>query len=157
MKKIVLAGGCFWGMEAYFKRLKGVIGTEVGYANGRKEAPTYEEVCSHTTGHAEVLYLLYDETILSLDEILRHFWKVIDPTTLNRQGGDVGDQYRSGIYYMSLEDKALVEASKSKEQTKYEKQIVTEVVPLGYYYPAEEYHQKYLDKNPGGYCHIKLD
>lgn len=154
MKKIVLAGGCFWGMEAYFKRFDGIIKTEVGYANGDTLTPTYQEVCSNTTGHAEVLYIEYDPNVMPLETILEYFWKVIDPTLLNRQGGDIGSQYRTGIYYLDETDKDLLVASKEKEQEKYDVPIVTEIMPLMYYYAAEEYHQKYLDKNPGGYCHI---
>jgi len=157
MNKIVLGGGCFWGMEAYFKRLNGILKTEVGYANGQTLEPTYKEVCTNTTGHAEVLYLEYDPAVISLEVILSHLWKVIDPTLLNRQGGDIGSQYRTGIYYLDEADVPVIHASKDNEQLKYEKPIVTEVEPLKYYYPAEEYHQDYLTKNPGGYCHIKLD
>lgn len=157
MKKIVLGGGCFWGMEAYFKRLNGIARTEVGYANGQTLEPTYKEVCSNTTGHAEVLHLEYDPAVISLEVILSHLWKVIDPTLLNRQGGDIGSQYRTGIYYLDEADIPVIHASRDNEQLKYEKPIVTEVEPLKYYYPAEEYHQDYLTKNPGGYCHIKLD
>ena len=157
MKKIMLGGGCFWGMEAYFKRLKGVLKTEVGYANGQTLEPTYEQVCSNTSGHAEVLDLVYDPELISLETLLTHLWKVIDPTALNRQGGDIGSQYRTGIYYYDVEDLAVIEASKAQEAKKYEKPIVTEVLPVNYYYAAETYHQDYLTKNPGGYCHIKLD
>ncbi len=156
MKKIVLAGGCFWGMEAYFKRLAGVLETEVGYANGQTEAPTYEEVCKNITGHAEVLHMVYDPDVIALDDILGHFWKVIDPTLLNRQGGDIGSQYRTGIYYIDDADLPVVQASVKAEQAKLDKPIVTEVMPLNCYYKAEAYHQKYLDKNPNGYCHIPL-
>lgn len=157
MKKIVLGGGCFWGMEAYFKRFEGVLKTEVGYANGHTIDPTYKEVCTNTTGHAEVLYIEYDPSVITLEFLLMHLWKVIDPTLLNRQGGDIGSQYRTGIYYYDEVDLTIIEASKKAEQQKYEKTIVTEVEPLKVYYPAEEYHQDYLTKNPGGYCHIKLD
>ena len=157
MKKIVLGGGCFWGMEAYFKRFEGILKTEVGYANGHTIDPTYKEVCTNTTGHAEVLYIEYDPSVITLEFLLMHLWKVIDPTLLNRQGGDIGSQYRTGIYYYDEADLLIIEASKEAEQQKYEKRIVTEVEPLKVYYPAEEYHQDYLTKNPGGYCHIKLD
>jgi peptide-methionine (S)-S-oxide reductase len=157
MKKIVLGGGCFWGMEAYFKRFEGVLRTEVGYANGHTLEPTYKEVCSNTSGHVEVLLIEYDPEVITLEFLLGHLWKVIDPTLLNRQGGDIGSQYRTGIYYLDEMDLPVIEASILSEQTKYEKTIVTEVEPLNYYYPAEEYHQDYLTKNPGGYCHIKLD
>jgi len=157
MKKIVLGGGCFWGMEAYFKRFDGVIKTEVGYANGHTIDPTYKEVCTNTTGHAEVLVIEYEPEKISLETILSHLWKVIDPTSVNRQGGDIGSQYRTGIYYVDETDIDVIQLSKANEQVKYEKPIATEVEPLKYYVPAEEYHQDYLTKNPGGYCHIKLD
>lgn len=157
MKKIVLGGGCFWGMEAYFKRFDGVVKTEVGYANGHTVDPTYKEVCTNTTGHAEVLVVEYLPEKISLETLLFHLWKVIDPTSVNRQGGDIGSQYRTGIYYVDPADLDVIQKSKEDEQKKYEKPIATEVEPLKYYAPAEEYHQDYLTKNPGGYCHIKLD
>lgn len=157
MKKIVLAGGCFWGVQEYYSRIKGVLKTEVGYANGRTENPTYEEVCNKNTGFAEVCYVEYDENIISLKEVLDKFWQVVNPTTLNRQGNDVGSQYRSGIYYFDEEDIAIIKESIAEIQKNYEKKIVTEVKPLENYYKAEEYHQDYLKKNPNGYCHIQLD
>lgn len=157
MKKIVLAGGCFWGVEEFISRIPGVISTEVGYANGRTLNPTYEDVCYKNTYFAEVCYVTYDEDKLSLDSLLDKFWSIINPTTLNRQGPDVGSQYRSGIYYVDEADLGIILKSKEKLQQSYDKKIVTEVEPLENYYIAEEYHQKYLKKNPGGYCHIKLD
>ena len=157
MKKIVLAGGCFWGVEEFLSRIPGVISTEVGYANGRTLNPTYEDVCYKNTYFAEVCYVTYDENKLTLDSLLDKFWTIINPTTLNRQGPDVGSQYRSGIYYIDESDLDTILKSKEKQQQNYEKQIVTEVKPLENYYTAEEYHQKYLKKNPGGYCHIKFD
>lgn len=157
MKKIVLAGGCFWGVEEFISRIPGVISTEVGYANGRTLNPTYEDVCYKNTYFAEVCYVTYDENKLSLDSLLDKFWSIINPTTLNRQGPDVGSQYRSGIYYVDEADLDIILKSREKLQQSYDKKIVTEVEPLENYYAAEEYHQKYLKKNPGGYCHIKLD
>lgn len=157
MKKIVLAGGCFWGVEEFISRIPGVISTEVGYANGRTLNPTYEDVCYKNTYFAEVCYVTFDENKLSLENLLDKFWTIINPTTLNRQGPDVGSQYRSGIYYLDEGDLDVILKSKEKLQENYEKPIVTEVKPLQNYYTAEEYHQKYLKKNPGGYCHIKLD
>lgn len=157
MKEIVLAGGCFWGVEEYFSRINGVTDTTVGYANGTKENPTYEEVCTGETGHAEVLYLKFNEEIVSLNEILNKYFDIIDPTVLNRQGPDKGTQYRTGIYYINEEDLELIREAISKEQLKYDKPIVTEVEPLRCFFDGEEYHQNYLKKNPGGYCHIKLD
>ncbi len=157
MREIVLAGGCFWGIEAYMSRIKGVLNTKVGYANGIKKNPTYEEVCTGTTGHAEACYISYDENQVSLEELLNKFWNIIDPTLINRQGNDRGHQYRTGIFYMNPEDLEVIEKTKKEQQKKYDKSIVTEVEPLKCFYHAEEYHQKYLQKNPGGYCHIDLN
>ncbi|MHB8032678.1 peptide-methionine (S)-S-oxide reductase MsrA [Clostridium botulinum] len=157
MKEIVLAGGCFWGVEEYMSRIKGIVETKVGYANGIKENPNYEEVCSGTTGHAEACYIKYDESIISLEELLNKFWSIIDPTVLNKQGNDRGTQYRTGIFYLDEKDLNVIIKSKSQEQKNYRKPIVTEVELLKCFYEAEEYHQKYLKKNPGGYCHIHLD
>lgn len=154
MKKIVFAGGCFWGVEAYFNTIDGVLKTEVGYANGSTENPTYEEVCKNTTGFAEACSIEYDEKITTLDKLLEAYWKVVDPTIKDRQGHDIGTQYRTGIYYLDEEDLGIIEASKNSEQKKYAAEIVTEVLPLTKFYKAEEYHQKYLGKNPNGYCHI---
>lgn len=157
MKEIVLAGGCFWGVEEYMSRIEGVVETKVGYANGFKENPTYEEVCTGTTGHAEACHILFDESIISLEKLLFRFWKIIEPTWLNRQGGDIGHQYRTGIYYIDEKDIPIIESTLEIEQEKYDKPIVTEVKQLTSFYKAEEYHQKYLKKNPNGYCHINLD
>lgn len=157
MKKIVLGGGCFWGVEKYFAMIPGVLETEVGYANGKTENPTYEEVCKNDTDFVEVCYITYDEKIVSLDTLLDKFWNIIDPTTLNKQAGDIGTQYRSGIYYIDESDLDMINKSKMKVQEKYENPVVTEVRPLEKYYSAEEYHQDYLEKNPTGYCHIKFN
>lgn len=157
MKKIVLGGGCFWGVEKFFAMIPGVINTEVGYANGKTENPTYEEVCYKDTGFAEVCYITYDENLVSLDILLDKYWSIIDPTTLNRQAGDIGTQYRSGIYYINESDLDIINKSKRKIQEQYREPIVTEVRPLEKYYSAEEYHQNYLEKNPNGYCHIKFN
>lgn len=157
MKEIVLAGGCFWGVEEFMSRIDGVVDTKVGYANGTVAHPSYEDVCTGTTGHAEACYVKYDENKISLKELLDKFWSVIDPTLLNRQGEDVGSQYRTGIYYIDDEDLEIIEESLKREQAKYDKPIVTEIEPLTCFYYAEEYHQRYLKKNPDGYCHIKLD
>ncbi|KAB3529983.1 peptide-methionine (S)-S-oxide reductase MsrA [Alkaliphilus pronyensis] len=157
MKEIVLAGGCFWGVEAYFLRLEGVVETEVGYANGSVENPTYQQVCNTNTGHAEVCRIKYDEEKIRLEDILMKFFKIIDPTAVNRQGPDIGHQYRTGIYYTDEADLQVILKVIGDEQSKYSKKIATEVEPLKVYYPAEEYHQKYLEKNPNGYCHINLN
>ena len=157
MKRIVLGGGCFWGIEEFFSRINGVMNTEVGYANGRTENPTYEDVCYGNTYFAEVCLIDYDENIISLEEILNKFWSIIDPTTLNRQGNDIGSQYRTGIYYVDKADEEIIIKSVDNLQKNYIKKIATEIKPLENYYKAEEYHQRYLKKNPNGYCHIHLD
>ncbi|NTW72734.1 MAG: peptide-methionine (S)-S-oxide reductase MsrA [Eubacteriaceae bacterium] len=156
MKSIVLAGGCFWGMEEYYSRVPGILSTKVGYANGMKENPSYEEVCTGKTGHAEAVLLEYDEKIIDLEEILRRFWTIINPTSYNRQGNDIASQYRSGIYYFNEDELETIQQSRDEIAKKYTKPIATEVGPLNSFYDAEEYHQKYLKKNPGGYCHIDL-
>lgn len=156
MKKIWLAGGCFWGVEAYFQQLKGVVSTKVGYGQGQRENPTYQQVCSGMTGHTEVCEITYDETLLSLEKILEHFFRIIDPVTLNRQGPDQGTQYRSGVYYSDEEERKLILTFIKEQQSAYREPIVVEVEPVRNFYAAEDYHQKYLQKTPGGYCHINL-
>ena len=156
MKEIYLAGGCFWGVEEYFSRIEGVVDTDVGYANGRRENPTYEQVCTGTTGHAETTYLKYDEGVVSLEFLLEKFFKIIDPTLLNRQGGDIGNQYRTGIYYLDEEDIPVIKEKMDQVGEMYREPIVTELEPLRSYFSAEEYHQDYLKKNPGGYCHVDM-
>ena len=153
-KTIYIAGGCFWGAEKYFSLIRGVLSTKVGYANGTTTNPTYEEVCHHNTGHAETVEIQYDSTILPLEKLLDLYYEVIDPTSLNKQGGDQGIQYRTGIYYIDEADLAIIHSSIDDLSKKFEKPIVIEVKPLEHFYDAEEYHQKYLDKNPSGYCHI---
>ena len=157
MKNIIIGGGCFWGVEKFFTMIPGVIKTEVGYANGKIENPTYEEVCNNGTDFVEVCYITYDEKLVSLDILLDKFWSIVDPTTLNRQAGDVGTQYKSGIYYIDEADLEIINKSKVKIQEQYKEAVVTEVKPLEKYYTAEEYHQDYLEKNPTGYCHIKFN
>lgn len=157
MKTIVVAGGCFWGVEAYMLKINGIVETKVGYANGTKKHPTYKEVCLGNTGHTEACLIGYDETIISLEKVLNKFWGIIDPTVSNRQGPDVGHQYRSGIYYTDKKDLDIILRSKNEVQSRYNKPIVTEIQPLSSFYNAEDYHQKYLQKNPGGYCHINLN
>jgi len=157
LKTIVVAGGCFWGVEAYMSRINGIIETVVGYANGEKKNPTYNEVCIGNTGHAEACLISYDENIISLEKILNKFWGIIDPTVSNRQGPDIGNQYRSGIFYTDKSDLDIILKTKSEVQSKYKKPIVTELQPLSCFYNAEDYHQNYLQKNPGGYCHINLN
>ncbi len=157
MKEIYLAGGCFWGVEEYMSRINGIIDTEVGYANGRRENPSYEQVCTGTTGHTETTFVQFDEEIISLKEILNKFWKIIDPTVLNRQGPDVGSQYRTGIYYKNEEDRDIILQTLEEQRKRYSRPIVTEIELLRSFFKAEEYHQDYLKKNPNGYCHIDLN
>lgn len=154
MKKIYLAGGCFWGMQKYYDQFEGVIETEVGYANGNTENPTYEEVKHEISGHAETLKIIYDETIISLNEILYKYFLVIDPLSINKQGEDEGISYRTGIYYIDIEDLETIQKVINEKTKEYKATLAVEVTALHNYYEAEEYHQKYLEKNPGGYCHI---
>lgn len=154
---IYLAGGCFWGIEAYMKKLPGVRDTDVGYANGHTENPTYEQVCYDNTGHAETVKVVYDPALISTEQLLDGFFKVVDPTSINRQGNDRGSQYRSGIYYVDEADKAIAESAAARQKENYKDPVVTEILPLNQFYLAEDYHQDYLDKNPGGYCHINLN
>lgn len=155
-KRIILAGGCFWGVEAYFSRLPGVVDTEVGFANGRTPRPAYKEVKAGGTGYAEACKIVYDPDVLPLRTLLRHYLRIIDPTALNAQGPDRGTMYRTSIYYNNGEERALAEELLALEQKKWDRPVVTTVEPLVNYYPAEEYHQDYLKKTPGGYCHVNL-
>lgn len=154
MKTIYLAGGCFWGVEKYFSLLPGVIDTEVGYANGTGLTPTYEEVCSGDTGDAEAVRVEYNPAVISLPFLLQKYYDVIDPVSVNRQGNDKGTQYRTGIYYVNEADAPVIEASLKELQKQYKAPIAVEMMPLTRFALAETYHQDYLDKNPGGYCHI---
>lgn len=156
MKKVWLAGGCFWGVEAYFQQLKGVTATRVGYGQGNTENPTYEQVCSGQTGHTEVCEVTYDEMIIPLRKIVEHLFRIIDPVTLNRQGPDQGTQYRSGIYYAEEEERKQLLDFIKEQQPFYSEPIVVEVEPVTCFYPAEPYHQNYLQKIPHGYCHVNL-
>ena len=155
-EEIYLAGGCFWGVQAYYSKLDGVIKTTVGYANGNIENPTYDDVISGQTGFAETVKVEYDPSKISLEDLLENFFDIIDPTTVNRQSFDIGSQYRSGIYYTKKSDRAKIEEFVKEEQEYVKKPIVTEVKELKNFYKAEDYHQDYLNKNPGGYCHVNL-
>lgn len=157
LKEIYIAGGCFWGVQAYYSRIPGVKESISGYANGTKENPTYQEVCTGTTGHTETVKIVYDKTIVSLEKLVEIFFKIVDPTQRNRQSNDIGTQYRSGIYYLDENEKEIIEKIVESKQSNYEDPIVTEVEKLECFYEAEEYHQAYLDKNPGGYCHVNFD
>lgn len=154
---IYLAGGCFWGVEAFISRLKGVNQTEVGYANGNDLAPTYEKVCTGKTGHAESVKVTYNPEIISLEEILERFFTIIDPYTLNRQGADIGTQYRTGIYWQDPRQAETVLRFLSEKKRNSSKKIVVEARAIGNFYTAESRHQKYLEKNPQGYCHVDLN
>ena len=154
VKEIYLAGGCFWGTEHYLKQIRGVVATEVGYANGNGENPTYEEVYTDATGFAECVKVVYDPAILSLTKIIELYFHSIDPLSLNKQGNDVGTRYRTGIYYTDGDDRATIEGVYRSVERKMGEELVVELEPLENFYPAEEYHQDYLDKNPAGYCHL---
>ncbi|HPC82428.1 MAG TPA: peptide-methionine (S)-S-oxide reductase MsrA [Thermoanaerobaculaceae bacterium] len=152
-----LAAGCFWGVEHLFKELPGVISTEVGYTGGTTPNPTYKQVCTGKTGHAEAVQVVFDPAKTSYEQVLRYFFRLHDPTTLNRQHNDIGTQYRSAIFYHGEEQRRVAERVKSElgRSGKWKDPIVTEIVPAGPFWSAEEYHQDYLKKNPGGYfCHV---
>jgi peptide methionine sulfoxide reductase msrA/msrB len=154
--EIYLAGGCFWGVEAYMARIDGIVDAVSGYANGDTQNPTYEDVSHRNSGHAETVQVRYDTGEISLDEVLIYFFRIIDPTSLNRQGPDVGTQYRTGIYYLDPADRAVIDHRIEEIQKEYEQPVVIEVEPLDQFFAAEDYHQDYLEKNPTGYCHIDL-
>lgn len=151
---IYFAGGCFWGVEKYFSLVDGVVRCVSGYANGKGQQPTYKEVCNGSTGFVECVHVTYDPTKITLSFLLCLFYEIIDPTSLNSQGNDVGTQYRTGIYYTKKIDKLVIEESLSQLQAQYQKPLVVECLPLLNYYLAEEYHQTYLQLHPNGYCHI---
>ena len=153
MKTIYLAGGCFWGVQKFLDQFAGVLSTEVGYANGPDRAPSYEDVC-HNSGHAETVRVTYDETVLSLTGLLGYYFQVIDPLSVNRQGHDQGIQYRTGVYYTEADQLPEIQAVFQAEEEKAGARLAVELAPLTNFFSAEEYHQKYLEKNPGGYCHI---
>lgn len=157
IKEIYFAGGCFWGTEHYFKMIKGVMFTEVGYANSIVENPTYELVCKGITKAVETVHVRYDESLIPLEVLLNMYFVSIDPTSLNRQGHDVGMQYRTGIYFTDKSDLIAINKIFLEQQKKYHDAVVVEVMPLENFYPAEDYHQDYLGKNPDGYCHLPLE
>ncbi len=151
---IYLAGGCFWGTQKFLSLIQGVTATEVGYANGNTEHPTYEQVCTQDTGHAEAVKVVYNPEVIPLSELLPAFFKTIDPTAKNRQGMDFGSQYRTGVYYTDPADREVIDKAIQALSAEYSSPIMTEVEQLQNYYPAEDYHQDYLTNNPSGYCHI---
>ena len=156
IKEIYFAGGCFWGTEHLFQLVRGVVATEVGYANGKIKNPTYEQVVSHTTGFAEAVKVQYDADEVNLPLLIELYFKSIDPTTLDRQGNDVGDNYRSGIYSTDEATATVVKTEVARLAKNYQKPVVVETIPLQNWYKAEDYHQDYLVNNPGGYCHVPL-
>ena len=155
-KEIYFAGGCFWGTEHFFKQIEGVLETEVGFANGHTENPTYKEVYTDQTGFAETVYVKYNPDVVSLEFLLNMFFKAIDPTSLNKQGEDEGTRYRTGVYYTNDDDLAVIEKVFAQEQQNHQQPLAVEKLPLQNYYSAEDYHQDYLDKNPTGYCHLPV-
>jgi peptide-methionine (S)-S-oxide reductase len=157
MELATIGGGCFWCLEAVFERLPGVKSVTSGYAGGHTDFPTYEQVCSHTTGHAEVIQIEFNSAVISFEKLLETFWEAHDPTTLNRQGADVGDQYRSVIFYQDETQKAAAEKSKAAAQKDFSKPIVTIIEPLKKFWKAEAYHQDYFRTNPNaGYCRVVI-
>ena len=157
LRTVYLAGGCFWGTDAYMARVHGVAETESGYANGDTPLPiTYEEVYTDTTGYAEVVKVVYDTTRITLAEVLDEFFSITNTTTLNRQANDIGTRYRSGIYYVDEADIPVIKEAIARVQQKVTDTVVTTIEPLSNYQAAEEYHQNYLDKNPNGYCHVQF-
>ncbi len=155
-KKATFGAGCFWGVEAAFRQIDGVTKTEAGYEGGKLENPTYEDVCSHTTGHAEVVEVTYDPEQVSYEQLLGVFWGKHDPTQLNRQGWDVGDQYRSVVFFHDEEQRAAAEQSKAEVSGSYRKPVVTVIEPAQTFYPAEDYHQQYLEKRGASSCTTAL-
>jgi len=146
--------GCFWGVEAAFRQIQGVTATTVGYLGGTIENPTYQDVCTGSTGHAEVVQVEYDPSQIAYEDLLEVFWKCHDPTTLNRQGPDVGAQYRSAVFFHTPEQEAAAKVSKEKAQDRFKRPIVTEITPASTFYRAEEYHQQYLEKRGQASCHL---
>ena len=153
-KEIYLAGGCFWGVEAYFRKIKGVLDTSVGYANGRTDQTTYNNI--GMTGHSETVKVSFDQEQVSLTQILEYYFAIIDPASKNKQGNDVGTQYRTGIYFINEADETVIKRFVNSQQKFYKEKIQVEIMPVANYVNAEEYHQKYLQKNPNGYCHINI-
>lgn len=158
MKEIYLAGGCFWGVERFFKLLEGVTATEVGYANGDEtlDGVSYEQVCTGDTGYAETVHVTYDPTVIGLDTLLTMYFLAIDPVSVNRQGEDEGTQYRTGIYYTDEADLETIDEKMAENAALHYEPLAVEVKPLRVFHRAEDYHQNYLEKNPNGYCHLPL-
>ncbi len=154
MEQAIFAAGCFWGVQYYFDQVPGVISTTVGYTGGTTEDPTYEEVCTHTTGHAEAVLIEFDANKINYKTLIQQFFRMHDPTQLNRQGPDVGDSYRSAIFYITDEQRDTAKAVRKELQPKFDGQIVTEITQAGPFYRAEDYHQKYTERTGRGACHV---
>jgi methionine-S-sulfoxide reductase len=154
MEQAIFAAGCFWGVQYYFDQVPGVTGTTVGYTGGTTEDPIYEDVLTHATGHAEAVLLEYNADEVNYETLVRHFFRLHDPTQLNRQGPDVGDNYRSAIFYVTDDQKMIAENVRDELQAKYDGKIVTEITPAGPFYRAEDYHQKYTERTGRGACHV---
>ncbi|MEA3558956.1 MAG: peptide-methionine (S)-S-oxide reductase MsrA [Candidatus Thermoplasmatota archaeon] len=156
MEQALFGAGCFWGVQASFDQLEGVVETEVGYSGGQTRNPTYNEVCTENTGHAEVIRVLFDPGVIEFRELLDHFFDIHDPTTMNRQGPDIGLQYRSVVFFDSLEQEREAQDAKKRWNEKHSGEAVTEILPAGAFYRAEEYHQKYFEKNGYIGCDVHL-
>jgi methionine-S-sulfoxide reductase len=154
MKKALFAAGCFWGVQYYFDQVPGVVKTTAGYTGGHTKNPTYDAVCTHLTGHAEAVLVDFDPTKVNYQTLVKHFFHMHDPTQLNRQGPDIGDQYRSAIFYFDELQKTITEKLRDEAQAKAKKEIVTQVAPAGTFYPAEPYHQKFAERTGIGMCHV---
>ena len=156
-EKAIFAAGCFWGVQYYFDQIPGVIATTVGYTGGHTENPTYEEVCTHTTGHAEAVLVEFDPTEVTYEQLLRHFFRMHNPTQLNRQGPDIGDSYRTAIFYFDEDQKNIAEKIRDVVQAKYDERIVTEITQAKKFFKAEDYHQKFAERTGRGMCHIPYE
>jgi peptide-methionine (S)-S-oxide reductase len=157
MQKAMFGAGCFWGVQFYFDEVPGVKATTVGYSGGHVKNPTYEQVCTHLTGHAEVVLVEFDPKEVSYETLVKHFFRLHDPTQLNRQGPDIGDNYRSVIYYFDDEQKKTAETVRDSLASEYKNPIVTEISPAEEFYEAEDYHQKYAERTGRGACHIPYE
>lgn len=157
MEQACFAAGCFWGVQYYFDEVPGVVSSIAGYTGGTTEDPSYEEVCAHTTGHAEAVLLEFDASKVSYETLVKHFFRLHDPTQLNRQGPDVGDNYRSAIFYANEQQKVVAEKVMTAIQANFKKPIVTQLEPLGPFYQAEDYHQKYTERTGRGQCHVAYE
>ena len=157
MEQAIFAAGCFWGVQYYFDQVPGVVKSTVGYTGGQTENPTYEDVCSHTTGHAEAVLLEFEPEKVSFKELCKHFFRMHDPTQLNRQGPDVGDNYRSAIFYLTDDQQRIAEEVREELQPKFNQPIVTQIERAGPFYQAENYHQKYAERTGRGMCHIPYE